>query len=115
MSATGDGVKGTIDVVGTNNRVVEKFDNGMQLTVMLEGDGKSITYAYSEPVNGVRGFAINLKIPIAYAKGGKFGLGKAELQNFPEVPGKDECVAKGDFGIFRLRSPARSSRWPPRC
>ena len=101
---SGGSMPGKVTMAADGKSFVEKFDNGMQLTVGLEPDGKTVTYEYTAPTSDVRGFAMNMNIPISYGDGGKYGLGTGELKPFPAQKGKDEVVDKGDFGMFRLQS-----------
>lgn len=105
MKNAGGNVAGTVTMAADGKSFVEKFANGMQLTVGLEADGKTVTYEYTAPTNDVRGFGMNMDIPIEYGNGGKYGLGAGEMKSFPAQKGKDEVVDKGDYGMFRLQAP----------
>ncbi len=102
---SGGTMTGTITVAKDGKSFVDKFSNDMQLTVNMESDGRTITYEYTAPTVDVRGFGMNMDIPIDYANGGKYGLGTNEMKSFPAQKGKDEVVDKGDYGMFRLQSP----------
>jgi len=106
MKSAGGVVEGTVAMAADGKSLVKKFANGMQLTVTLEADGKTVSYGFTPPTGEVRGFGMNLNIPLAYANGGKYGLGSGGMKSFPSTKGKDEIVDKGDFGMFRLQSPA---------
>jgi hypothetical protein len=105
---SGGNVAGTVTMAADGKSLVDKFANGMQLTMALEPDGKTVTYEYTAPTNDVRGLAMNLDIPIEYGNGGKYALGQGDMKPFPAQKGKDEVVDKGDSGMFRLQSASGS-------
>lgn len=98
------GEKAVVDFNGTDT-LTAKYPSGAQLTMTTAGNAVECTF--TGVPEGARGFSFPTQIPIKFANGGRFAIGKNALELFPEEKGK-QLAGQGTAAEFTLVDPMDS-------